>query len=133
MHYWFIFQFCKIKKLRGIKVKLCPFEKSLISSNFGGDITVPFVPFVLVLFAFFVMDSGLWTKGTTLGTKGTKGTNFRTNWGQIRQKLDKLKFRDILLHIKIINGRVTTGLPHRIVVSSFVSPYCNSNCLQQAG
>ena len=27
------------------------------------------VPFVHVLFAFFVMDSGLWTKGTTLGTK----------------------------------------------------------------
>jgi hypothetical protein len=34
-----------------------------------GGITVPFV---LVLFAFFVKDSGLWTKGTTLQTKGTK-------------------------------------------------------------
>jgi hypothetical protein len=44
------------------------------------------VPFVLVLFASFVKDSGLWTKGTTLGTKGTKILDkLGTNETRIRQ------------------------------------------------
>jgi hypothetical protein len=74
-------------------------ERKVCAGGYGACVTVPFV---LLFFAFFL------SRKVVLYTKGPKGTKFWTywNWGQMRQKLDKLECRDVLLYIKNIDINV---------------------------